>query len=322
MKKKGFTIIVLGIIAVIITVIVGDFLGKRPGRRGANPFEYNVDEYKSVDASWIHYREAGRIDLGEQKPGGFDLYRNELFLTGEDFLQVIRPDGVRRLLAGIEGTGTCIRVNDEFIFIGFNDHVTKYDHNGKLVARFDNLGDRCTITSLALKGKTLYVADAGNRRVIRYDLDGKLLGEFEGKSSSEAGHGFIIPSPNFDLAVNSFGELWVVNPGLHAIENYTDEGRMRGYWQNSSLELEGFSGCCNPAEIAVLDDGSFVTSEKGMVRIKVYDASGKLVSVVAPPEKFREDGRAPEVAVDGTGIIYALDFDENMIRIFERKKPV
>ena len=37
---------------------------------------------------------------------------------------------------------------------------------------------------------------------------------------------------------------------------------------------------------------SFVTSEKGLVRIKVHDQSGKLISVVAPPNKFNEDGKA------------------------------
>ena len=43
--------------------------------------------------------------------------------------------------------------------------------------------------------------------------EGEIIGEFEGKAETEAGHGFIVPSANFDLAVNSFGELWVVNPG-------------------------------------------------------------------------------------------------------------
>jgi hypothetical protein len=32
-----------------------------------------------------------------------------------------------------------------------------------------------------------------------------------------------------------------------------------------------------------------------------------------------EDGEAPDVAVDEEGIVYALDYDRNMIRIFEPK---
>ena len=56
---------------------------------------------------------------------------------------------------------------------------------------------------------------------------------------------------------------------------------------------------------------------KGKVRIKIYDASGKLKSVVAAPEKFKEEGKAPEVVVDDDGRVYALDFDRMIIRIFE-----
>jgi len=120
--------------------------------------------------------------------------------------------------------------------------------------------------------------------------------------------------------VNQFGELWVVNPGMHAIENYTDDGKLRGFWEKSSMNIDGFAGCCNPAEMTIQADGSFITSEKGMVRIKVYDPSGELRSVVAGPDKFMEEGKAPEVAVDNNGVIYALDFDKNTIRIFEKYK--
>ena len=69
-----------------------------------------------------------------------------------------------------------------------------------------------------------------------------------------------------------------------------------------------------------MDDGSFVTSEKGMVRIKVFDQSGKLLSVVAPPDLFKEESKAPDVCTDEAGVVYALDFDRNAIRIFEPKK--
>ena len=121
------------------------------------------------------------------------------------------------------------------------------------------------------------------------------------------------------MVVNSYGELWVVNPGKHAIENYTDDGEMRGFWENSSMSIEGFTGCCNPAEITSMEDGSFVTSEKGVVRIKIYDQSGQLKGVVAPPALFIEEGKAPEVCVDENNMIYALDFDRNIVRVFEPK---
>ena len=165
----------------------------------------------------------------------------------------------------------------------------------------------------------VFVADAGNRRILKYDTHGFLEGQFDGKRNADDAHGFVIPSEYFDLAVFD-DELWVVNTGMHTLENYTDEGNLRGYWEKSSLKIDGFGGCCNPAHIAIDAQGNFITSEKGLVRIKIYKPSGELIGVVAPPNKFSKKAYyAPEVAVNEQGVIYALDFETNMIRIFEKK---
>ena len=81
-------------------------------------------------------------------------------------------------------------------------------------------------------------------------------------------------------------------------------------------EIDGFNGCCNPAKFAFLPDGRFLTSEKGLVRIKVYSPSGEFESVVAAPSVFTEDGHAPDLAVDEQGNVIALDIDKKMIRFF------
>lgn len=318
MNNKHVSLIVVLVIAAIIAVIVLDYSAKRPDRLGDNPYAYQFDEYKEVDPSLIGYRETKNFPLRGYKPCALDLHDNRLWIAGEQVLQVISPAGIQLLKAEIQGVPTCIEVNDVAVFIGFGDHVKKYNHDGTLLSEWDSAGNRSVFTSLASSGEFLFVADAGNRRILRYDFNGYLMGQFEGKAESNAGHGFIVPSASFDLVVNSFGELWVVNPGRHALENYTFEGQLRGFWTAGSMNIEGFSGCCNPAHIAVMDDGSFVTSEKHMVRIKIYDSSGELKTVVAPPAKFIEEGQAPEVAADANGVVYALDFDRSVIRLFEK----
>jgi hypothetical protein len=82
------------------------------------------------------------------------------------------------------------------------------------------------------------------------------------------------------------------------------------------MKTEGFSGCCNPAFFTFLSDGRFVTSEKGLVRIKTYKVSGEFEGVVAAPDKFIEDGHAPDIAADSKNNIYAMDFDKKVIRVF------
>ncbi|MCF8378761.1 MAG: hypothetical protein K9H49_04235 [Bacteroidales bacterium] len=319
MSKKGLSILIVAIIVVIIGIIIIDFIGNNALNRGGNPYEYNVDEYKEVDPSLIHYKETKNIALGDIIPRGMDIFKGDIYITGENFLKVIGIHGVQKLNISLEESGICVLARDEFIIAGLEQEVLIFDHMGKLINSWKPDTETTYITSLAILNNILFVADAGNRRVLKYTTEGNYLGEFEGKSESDDQHGFIIPSPHFDMVVNEFDELWIVNPGKHAIENYNEKGELRGFWASSSMNIEGFTGCCNPAEIAVLSNGSFVTSEKGMVRIKIYSQSGELESVVAAPEKFQEEGTAPDVKVDENDVVYALDFDRKLIRVFEKK---
>jgi hypothetical protein len=86
------------------------------------------------------------------------------------------------------------------------------------------------------------------------------------------------------------------------------------------MEIQGFSGCCNPSHFVILEDGSFVTSEKGLPRVKVYNRIGYLVSVVAPTEKFIEGTVGLDLAVDSAQKIYVLDPMQKLVRVFVKKK--
>jgi hypothetical protein len=318
MKKRSLTVVVLVIVGLILLVIVIDSLNNRPDRRGKNPYALEVDRYREVDPELISYKEIRNFSLGLLIASDMSYHNRTLYISGNAALAVIGLDGSPSTLLEILPGSTCLEVDETHIFIGFGTYVAKYNHAGELLQQWADLGDRSVITNLAIKEDHIYVADAGNRRIVIFNREGEQTGMFEGKAEPDAGHGFIVPSANFDLAVNSFGELWVANPGKHAMENYTDDGQLRGFWENISFEIDGFLGCCNPARFTTLIDGSFVTSEKGVVRIKIYDQSGQLMGVVAPPDLFKEeDGKAPEVCADENDVIYALDFDNDMIRVFE-----
>jgi len=175
----------------------------------------------------------------------------------------------------------------------------------------------------------IFVADAGSRIVLHYDTDGKLINRIGGKNKERNIPGFVIPSPYFDLAIAGDGLLRVVNPGRHRIEAYTFDGDLEFSWGKYSPDIEGFCGCCNPVNFAILEDGSFVTAEKGLVRVKVYDSQGNFKAVVAGPEQLiaagggnAANGSASgfDLAVDNKQQILILDIIRNVIRTFAKKK--
>jgi sugar lactone lactonase YvrE len=319
MKNKGIAIFLIVLAVIIIAVIAGDYLTSRPDKSNPNPFEYNVDEFKNVDSTLIHFKETKNFKIGFTEPAAITIEADKLYVTGDNKLQVIDITG--KLLAEIvlSGIPKTLEVTTENIYVAVNNQILVYNHNGTLLKEWIPIGENAVITAISAIENIVYVADAGKRKVYKYSTEGNLLLEFDGKADEGVLHGFIIPSGFFDLDINPDGDLWVVNPGMHAIEQYTAEGQLREHWNNTSMMTEGFSGCCNPAHFTFLPDGRFVTSEKGLVRIKTYKPSGEFEGVVAAPVKFKDEGRAPDIATDSNGNIYALDFDKKMIRVFEPK---
>ena len=304
----------------IVLLVVTDVMNSRPDKRPDNPYEYSVDQFKSVDTALIKYDETVDFTFGDLDLRGIAFANNKLYLVEDYYLVIVSPEGEKLAKSELPESPICVTASSTGIYIGFRNYIGQYNMNGRLVKNWEVLNGSTVLTSLAVTDSLLFAADAGNRRVLRYHTNGTLSGSFVGKRDSSDLHGFIIPSPYFELAINSDGELWVVNPGRHAFENYTFDGQFRGFWENSAMTIDGFSGCCNPAQMAILPDGSFVTAEKGMVRIKIHKASGELLSVVAPPEMFATETHAPDLAVSPSGDIYALDYERKMIRVFQLKK--
>ena len=319
MKNKGIVIFLFVLALVIVGVIAIDFNSTKPDQQPANPYEYNIDTFTRVDTALIMYKESRNLKINLEEPAGISLRENRLFVVGDQKLQIIEPTGRLIQEVNLDQKPTCLYVSDKNIFIGYRQSISLLNHEGVKLADWNSFADSTVITSIAEQLGIVFVADAGKRLVRKFNLEGKPMGEIEGKSGNDQIHGFIIPSPYFDLAFNLSGELWVVNPGKHTLENYTVDGKLRTWWEATSIKIEGFSGCCNPAHFAFLPDGGFVTSEKGLVRIKTYLPSGEFANVVAAPSKFKEEGHAPDLAVDDQGNIYALDFDKKMIRLFVKK---
>ncbi len=301
--------------------MVSDWYSKRPDNMEANKFEYSVDEFKDVPDELILYRETRNFKIGFDKPAGITIHKNLIYLVGDQKLKIIDAQGnlLKEIVLGDEPNS--VEVYNDRIYVACEKQILVFSAIGELSEGWTLSNDNSYITAVAAFGEDVYVADAGTRKILRYTTAGKLQNEFEGKVSEDVLHGFIVPSPYFDMDINEYGDLWVVNPGLHTLENYTAEGRLREHWKASGAQTKNFSGCCNPAHYCFLPGGSFVTSEKGLVRIKVYKPSGEFFGVVAPPNKFEDkiEGQAPDVAVDSVGNIYALDFDRNMLRVFELK---
>ena len=130
-----------------------------------------------------------------------------------------------------------------------------------------------------------------------------------------------MPIPYLDLAINYYFHLWVVNPGELGLERYRAEGDIVTSWYHPNLRLEGFSGCCNPTQIAFTPEGKLITAEKGLVRIKSYEVTmGKFEELIAGSRLFPKEASLRDLTVDAKGRILALDPRSDTVRIFAMKQ--
>jgi len=312
--------VVLIVMAVAIVIIIGrDFIGKKAGKPIENPYEYNIDEFKKVDSTKILYSEKINFAVKANSWGGIAVVDSTIVVAVANNL--LKYDFQGKLLSSktMIDTATCVAVDKNHqVWVGMRHYVVMYDWNGTLVKRWNSFGENAVLTSLAVSNEFVYVADAGNRIVYQCNTNGQLEQKIGEKDEHKGIPGFIIPSPYFDIALDDREFLWAANTGRHVFENYNPDGSLRTSWGITSFRIEGFSGCCNPAHFAIGADNSFVTSEKGMPRIKLYDQHGQFVGVVAAPDSFT-GSLAPDIAVDKKGRVIALDFERNQVRIFEQK---
>ncbi|MHC4912802.1 MAG: NHL repeat-containing protein [Planctomycetota bacterium] len=322
--------VIIGIIVLFRFDITGD-----KGSGLDKEFIYNIDNKIKINPELILYTESlGPISTGFSQSHGIATdISGAIYVAGDESIRIFDINRNLQKDIQLEGSPRCLTVGEDAkVYIGMKNYIQVYDGQTDKLTNWESVEDDSVLTSIAVLKNDVFVADAGNRIVYRYDTEGNLISHIGVKDADRNIPGFVIPSPYFDLAIAKDGLLRVVNPGRHRIEAYTFNGDFEFWWGIYSPNVEGFCGCCNPVNFVILEDESFVTVEKGLVRIKIYDADGKFVGVVAGPEQLLKAGEAKiceipancqkggfDLAVDKQQRIIVLDTIRNVIRIFSKK---
>lgn len=342
MKKRSGKIQSEVLIGVVLAVAIAAgvaafFLFDASGTKStlAPEYKYDIEPYAKIDPALIQYKQVGDVigtdfETTTAIAVGPD---NKMYIAGDEKVVIYQTDFTIFRTIELGGEPTCVEAAADGGFITCVDNLVLFmDSMGVELDRWAVPAESAILTSIAVNNTNVFVADAVNKLVWRFDHDGKVIGKIGKKDPDRNIPGIVIPSAYFDIAMYPDGLLRVVNPGRRWIEAYTVDGHREWFWGESGVNIKGFSGCCNPVALAILPDGGFVTAEKGLVRVKVYDADGEFVGVVAgpdqlgwieplrvcdTPEKCKSKGF--DIAVDKAGRVYVLDTMRNGVRIFEKK---
>ena len=188
----------------------------------------------------------------------------------------------------------------------------------------------------------LYVTDQNNHRVVVFDRLGEYLGEW-GSYGSSAGL-FIFPA---GIAVASDGSVLVSDSGNHRVQRFTAGGEFLGQWgdegtgEGQFVQLEGIAA--GPDSLmAVCDSGtssfSIFTVTGGFIgrfpsvlaRGAAFDAASDIYTAGCRSGGVTRTDRSgrflaslgpdlcmTDIALDGAGKIYVLDYDLGRLEILD-----
>ncbi len=320
MKQKLIIGSALVLLFGVIAVMSFDLFIKK-GATSQNIYEYDLNKFKKVDSSQICYYEHLQTKPTTSKLLGISIDKNDnIFVSTENNIIQYNANLDSVFSFKVEGNAGCIATGkDDKLYLGFRKHIEIWNLKGKMLMKWDVIPGVPYISSIAVDDSSVFIADAGNKLVHHFNFKGKLIKVIGKKDVKKGIPGFFIPSPYFDVLLGHNDEIWAINTGRHAFESYTKEGELITTFNKTSMTIEGFSGCCNPTHVAMLSDGSFVTSEKGIERVKIHQANGDFKCVVAASDQFKEGTTGLDIAVDSQNRIYVLDPEKRMIRIFEKK---
>ncbi len=306
MKNKLLTYLSLLVILVFIGYIIFD--SSRPEVRPAEEAVSSEDE--SPPDMW---EMTGELTADEGALSCVTISESgRLYLGGDSFVSCYDQDMKKVWSLETPYPVTSISASGDTVFASTMDLLLIITSDGELKDEWGPFEDNGLITSVTSNKSYVAFADAGNKMVFLLDRDGQVK-----HLMGQSGEKFIVPSPYFDVSLDSDNTLFVANTGMRRIETRDFDGIVLSWFGEPGTAPDAFCGCCNPAHFIVVP-GGFVTAEKGINRIKLLNRKGEFIEYVSSDNAFTVSVPLDLASADGK-TIYAANPADSKLYIFTRK---
>ncbi len=302
---------IAGLVAIIIIIVCIGYIvyDVATGRSDNKVIIEQDDTTQDISTNWDIINELKFKD-GNLKAVASS--NDAIFCAGDSFLVCLDLAYNKLWSVKTDIPINAICFNNDTLFAATDDIIMLYDTIGNLLGEWGPYDDGAIITGISANRNYLAIADAGNKLVFVVDKNGALK-----SIVGHPGNQFIIPSFYFDVALTYFDTLLVANTGKRQIEFRTIEGDLIRSIGEEGDSFRDFCGCCNPSHFALTPEGNIVTAEKGINRIKILHASGKLVEPVVQLRIFKAS-LPLDIAVGENGLIYGAYRGNSTLYTFER----
>lgn len=307
MNKKIVAFLSVLIILVFIGYMIFDSVRNEssPGNSKANSAEIEIeDSWKISDEIRIS---EGSLKAVTVSPSG------NIYLGGDSFVSCYDNDFKLVWNLKTPYPVTSLSFYGDSLFASTMDQVLVINNNGEIKNEWGPFENNSIITSVSANRSFVAFADAGNKTIFILDKGGevkKMIGRNDGQ--------FVVPSPYFDVALDTAGFIYVANTGHRRVETRGIDGVTISYFGEPGTAPDAFCGCCNPAHFVKTKTG-YITAEKGINRIKILGESGEFIEFVSSKNDFVASIPLDIASVDGN-TIYAANPDDSKLYVYTRKK--
>jgi len=294
----------------IVLVFIGYMIFDTSKSEGPDSSQTSIETSVYPDGNWKISKEF-KVREGSLKAVSVSNSGN-IYLGGDSFVSCYDKElnQVWSMTAPAPVSSICFF--GDSVYASTMDMVLVLDKDGKLLKEWGPFENNSIITSVSANQSHIALADAGNKTIFIIDKGGevkRMIGSNDGQ--------FIVPSPYFDVALDSAGLIHVANTGHRRLETRGTDGALISYFGEPGTAPEAFCGCCNPAHFVKTKTG-YITAEKGINRIKILGESGEFIEFVSSKNSFAPSVPLDIASVDGNTIYAANPFDSKLY-IFKRK---
>lgn len=300
MSKKLTTIITVFLLLVLTAYLVTDLTMKK----GAGPSFSILPSQEAFKDRWKLLK---TIQPAKGMLRAVTACADNSFAAGGDsFISYYSSESGLIWNIYTEDPVSALSVSGNLIYSAEGRMIRVYDTSGKKTDEWGPFEENAIITSVTSNDNYVAFADAANRTVYVLNKKG-IVAYLIGKEGQE----FIIPSNFFDIALSNDDFLYVANTGNRRIEKRKLNGEIINKLGKAGTAPDGFCGCCNPAHFIVIPNG-FVTSEKGINRIKILNSDGNFREMVSSVNNFKPSLPLDLASADGKTILAANPSDSKV----------
>jgi hypothetical protein len=241
--------------------------------------------------------------------------RGAVYAAGDSEVKQFDADGrIRRRWSTARPGLSVATAPDGNVWVGEPRQVEIFDGAGKLLDTWHYENRLGAVTAIGFSAGSVFIGDAAGRAIRHFGSDGKFRNDI---GLNNPTNGFLIPNGVIDFGIDAAGVIHAANPGKHRVERYTASGELLGHiGRFTGPDPTGFSGCCNPTNVAVVDGRGVFVTEKAGPRAKLYDFAFKLLGFI-DGDSFDPMCKNMDIAVDARGHVYIADTVKLSVLVFE-----